>query len=464
MHGSGGYPALHIAETRNRPSPHGSAGQLRAIRQGYTRYVNPPVSTRPQEDPAGSDPSLERTQILGIGSFLAASWTWCIGMFLPVLLYRDLGVWSFLVFAVPNCVGAALMGYVLRRPGASEQMVRAHTAACVWFSRVTVAFHAFFLMWIVGREGSAAPVILGFLVNIAVNLLSTRLGWTGWAPAVMTYLTSIACACVMALSGGLMAHPATPPILPATDLLWLAPVCIFGFLFCPYLDLTFHAARRTLPGAAGTRAFVLGFGGLFFAMIILTLAYAGMFLRADPTFGLGGHVAAGEIQRIFGLAAVSGLFVHIASQAAFTMHAHLGMVSRTTSGSTWRMDPVSLACVILPMLLGLAAPSLPDFGGRYALAGSMSGGETIYRSFMAFYGLVFPAYVWICVLPAWNARPTRGQVLAFAAAVGIATPMFYMGFIERQMVWLGPGLGVVLTARLFAGLGGKRAAIETPGE
>ena len=30
------------------------------------------------------------------------------------------------------------------------------------------------------------------------------------------------------------------------DLLWLAPVIVFGFLLCPYLDLSFHHAR---PGA-----------------------------------------------------------------------------------------------------------------------------------------------------------------------------------------------------------------------
>jgi hypothetical protein len=317
-------------------------------------------------------------------------------------------------------------------------------------------------MWIVGREGSAAPIVLGFLINLFVNLASTKFNWPGWAPAGLTYFTSIVCACVMAFSGGLSAHPATPPILPPTDLLWLAPVCIFGFLFCPYLDLTFHAARRTLPGSAGTRAFVIGFGGLFFAMIILTLAYAGMFLRADPTFGLDGKHAAGELQRIFGLAGVSGLFVHLASQAAFTMHAHLGMVSRTRSGSTWRVDLVSLACVVIPMLMGLAAPSLPDVGGRYPAAGMMSGGEAIYRSFMSFYGLVFPAYVWICVLPAWNKRPTRQQVLVFAGVVGIAMPMFYMGFIERQMVWLAPGLGLVLAARIL--IPRKREHLGTLGE
>ena len=41
--------------------------------------------------------------------FLGVSWTWVIGMFLPVLLVRDYGMLGWIVFAVPNVVGAAAM-------------------------------------------------------------------------------------------------------------------------------------------------------------------------------------------------------------------------------------------------------------------------------------------------------------------------------------------------------------------
>ena len=37
--------------------------------------------------------------------FLACSWTWCVGMFLPVLLVRNWGIWGWVVFAVPNVIG-----------------------------------------------------------------------------------------------------------------------------------------------------------------------------------------------------------------------------------------------------------------------------------------------------------------------------------------------------------------------
>jgi len=40
-------------------------------------------------------------------------------------------------------------------------------------------------------------------------------------------------------------------------------------------------------------------------------------------------------------------------------------------------------------------------------------------------------------------------LLVFIVAVGIALPMFWMGFILQKMIWLIPGLSVVLLARLL---------------
>src|SRR3954464_11105172 len=80
-------------------------------------------------------------------AYLACSWTWCIGMFLPVLLVSEYGVGAWFIFAVPNVVGAAAMGWVLSRAGASERIATEHRTACVAFSAVTLAFHAFFLLW-----------------------------------------------------------------------------------------------------------------------------------------------------------------------------------------------------------------------------------------------------------------------------------------------------------------------------
>src|SRR5437588_1246526 len=80
--------------------------------------------------------------------FLAVSWTWCIGMFLPVILVREYGVWGWIIFAVPNVIGAAAMGWVIRSTERSEAIVRAHHAALAAFSFVTVSFQIFFAFWI----------------------------------------------------------------------------------------------------------------------------------------------------------------------------------------------------------------------------------------------------------------------------------------------------------------------------
>jgi len=69
---------------------------------------------------------------------------------------------------------------------------------------------------------------------------------------------------------------------------------------------------------------------------------------------------------------------------------------------------------------------------------------------MGFYGLVFPAYVWLCMIPGrGRLEPTRWQLLVFALAVLIALPMFWMGFIQRQLIWLLPGVAIVLLARVM---------------
>src|SRR3954454_24069926 len=83
---------------------------------------------------------------LGWAGYLGMSWTWCIGMFLPVLLVRDYDIWGWIVFAIPNVVGAAAMGWILTREG-SEQITQHHRAAVNAFSIITIAFQLFFLIW-----------------------------------------------------------------------------------------------------------------------------------------------------------------------------------------------------------------------------------------------------------------------------------------------------------------------------
>src|SRR5258706_13400931 len=83
---------------------------------------------------------------------LACSWTWCIGMFLPVLLVRNWGIWGWVVFAVPNVIGAAAMGFVLRSRQSSEDILINHRPAMAIFSLITIAFHIYFVYWFVAER------------------------------------------------------------------------------------------------------------------------------------------------------------------------------------------------------------------------------------------------------------------------------------------------------------------------
>ena len=56
-------------------------------------------------------PALART--VGWGLYCTTSWTWCIGMYLPLILLRDYGWPGFIAFAIPNVLGCAAFGYVV---------------------------------------------------------------------------------------------------------------------------------------------------------------------------------------------------------------------------------------------------------------------------------------------------------------------------------------------------------------
>jgi hypothetical protein len=45
--------------------------------------------------------------------------------------------------------------------------------------------------------------------------------------------------------------------------------------------------------------------------------------------------------------------------------------------------------------------------------------------------------------------PSRSALAVLVSACLLAAPFYWMGFIERQAVWLAPGLGIVLLSRLF---------------
>jgi hypothetical protein len=342
--------------------------------------------------------------------FLGTSWTWCIGMFLPVLLVRDLGVWAWIIFAVPNVIGAAAMAWVLPDARASHKLVADHGLACRWFSIITLAFHAFFwanyLQQILGSRAALAGIGVAI---IALPLLALRRGDRIMATVVL--VISIVAAAILLHRQLIPNLP--PPIAPSVDLVWLTPVCAFGLMLCPYLDLTFHEARQATGPARGRAAFGIGFGGVFLAMILFTLAYSGWLTGARISLPQAVAIPLG---------------VHLLAQTILKF----GLHGRALISNLGAISAMILAVVSAAVCGMLCRNSLLTYHG-------LSIGEIVYRSFMGCYALMFPAYVWICIIgnrSKWN----------WIAAVAVATPMFWMGFIEREMIWLAPGVAVPVIA------------------
>jgi hypothetical protein len=373
---------------------------------------------------ANSGPALAT---IGWALYLACSWTWCIGMFLPVLLLRDYGLWGFVAFAVPNVVGAAAMGWVLT-DAAAERLVTKHAAACRAFSGVTIGFHLFFVQWLGTRITGEWWIIALVTAPIAAAILVGRPHRVMLGVAATVWAVSAAAIVSItrdrATAGDWTLGRADLPV----DLLWLAPVCAFGFALCPYLDPTFLRARRECGRGAARAAFTLGFGAFFLAMILLTLLYAPLFWG-------------GRFDQAFASVATLGLLVgHVGLQAIFTCSAH------------WKESlPLGRGPLVALPLVGLLV-GLPFLQGWSV--GGMPSHEVIYRCFMAFYGLVFPAYVWLCMIPTPDGHTGLGgergrrKLLVWCGAVGLAAPFFWMGFVQLNEFYLAPGLLVVLAARL----------------
>jgi len=396
--------------------------------------------------PPNASPSLDapKHHPLLWAMYLACSWTWCIGMFLPSLLLRDDGWMGYAVFFVPNVVGAGLMGFVLRSPDAAAALARNHAGMARLFSGVTLAFHVFWFAWLSSFIRDAFPlpdtwVMVAAALGIAFAITSGRIVRFGAAPRAAAALWLVGLATiVLALTTPDALSPTTPAMIETTthpgSAIWLLPITVFGFVLCPYLDLTFLLARRSAPGLNGGRiAFGVGFWLLFPVMIGLTAVYAGPLIAALE----GGRVTA--ISPVVGAA----ILFHMIAQWIFTVRVHsdrlfspIDAIAPSADADRGRVmwdNPVPAALVIFGCvgagMLGVFAPSLPDYA-------DMSAGEIVYRGFLSAYGLLFPVYVWARMVPRTR-RPTHG---AWVAACVLAAPFYWMGFIEREGVWLIPGI------------------------
>lgn len=360
--------------------------------------------------------------------FLACSWCWCLGMFFPVFLCRDFGWPGWIAFVVPNMIGAAGMGLVLARPGASEALVRDQGFACRAFSGITILFHVSFLSWFftsVAARWEMPPYYgaLGAGAVILMGVLLARVRTRGWMLlAWLVFGVSILSAILTWRTIDALRLPPPSGEHSLQDLLNSVPVLVLGFLLCPVLDLTFHRVRQETPGRAGSLAFILGFGVFFLALMLYTLLYAG-------------GILAGAMSAC--------LLLHLGAQSAFTIGAHLRELFNDDVVGVPRNRFGSALTIIVLVLAGSAfLPSLPDYRPGYPAT------RLAYELFMSSYGLLFPAYVWIVIVP--RALSRRAAVKTWIVGCLLAAPMMWAGYIEQRYAWLLPAVGVVLAAPVVA--------------
>ncbi|MEM8756782.1 MAG: hypothetical protein AAGF47_03260 [Planctomycetota bacterium] len=403
----------------------------------------PPVATL---DPSAGRPA----RALAWAAYLGASWTWVIGMYLPVLLVRDLGLAGYLVFAVPNVVGAAAMGWVLTSPESSRRLVREHAGACALFSIVTLSFHAYWLVWLGGWSIRALDAGLPGMIGIVTLVVGVMLGSKAVRSDALARIGGLVAMTVslVAMAVFLLApEPATPAIAErltevpfSSDALWMMSVSTLGFLLCPYLDLTFNRARQACPTAnSGRLAFTVGFGVCFCLMIVFTLLYAG------PMVGFVNGSPVGQLDAAIPVLVAVAIGAHVAVQWVFTASIHRREAEDDRSPMR-RLAPLGIpvACV-----LGLIAVLLAEHRPL-----GMAPGEIGYRGYLSFYGLIFPAYVWLNMVDVRTRSlraPTARSINVTLLVILLAMPFYALGFLWRIEPWLVPGVAIVLLAKLFTG-------------
>lgn len=385
----------------------------------------------------------ELLQILGWAFYLASSWTWCIGMFLPVILLRDYGAWGWVIFVIPNILSACAMPYILRKSSASIEIVEKHKIACVVFSIFTIIFHIYFIGWISALIPNAFILISGIMLFLVyIFWLFTRASCL--LVAFIVWILSFVCF--------ILAFNVVPIekidlfkcgnlIYNTNALLYLTPVCMFGFLLCPYLDLTFYKARQSNNLTNSKIIFTIGFCILFLLMMSFTFFYA---MPIASIFQGIPYVLKDQNQlpQVY----IYIIFFHMLIQSGFTLTIHLRSVFNIIN----KHQKMNLSFLILSLMVYI----LPIiFNGKNTFL-DITINEIIYRSFMAFYSLIAPMYVFLFIIPkkGENISLSKNNLIIWIIVMLFALPFYVIAFLGVKWgleVWLLTGLAIVLCSKLI---------------
>ena len=266
-------------------------------------------------------------------------------------------------------------------------------------AEVVAVFLAFWIILKWRSGGQFLSVVLALIVSLAVMACGF---WRGDLPYI--------------------AHPVEGTRLAAINNLWIAPAWIFGFLCCPYLDLTFHAARQALPRTQSRIAFGLGFGVLFPLMLVFTVAYSGW-------------LAIGFDRLKYPILAFI-LAAHLIVQSCLTCALHVQQISGVEKKLKLGQFFAFSGLLVIAVVLGIVDRGEFRYNG-------IALGEIIYRAFMGFYGLVVPAYAWLRIC-----RPRRSMLRVWTV-IAIAAPLYWLGFANEQMPFIVPGVIIVVLAKFL---------------
>ena len=334
----------------------------------------------------------QRVQTVLSGLALATSWTWCIGMFAPIVIGQMFGWPGILAFAIPNILGCTLFGY-LRSRSRSFDETSDHAFAMACFSAATVAYQLFFIGWLGGPVAAEAmattpsdgTLFCIFTVGGAALALVYLPRQLLWGLAALGFVASLATFAFLPW-GRMNPLPATGEFT-LTQLGFVLPTIVFGFMLSPNLDLTFHRARQEVPeGKAPTNFLVFGLG--FATMLLLTACY----LKSPQ--GLTNPAVR----------------AHIVLQLILTSALHLSEIRGTLLRGRTRAILI-FAALAIGLATALLAPS-----------------KDTYLRYLGLYGLVFPAYAALALRTV--GRPSLWALVGLGIAVAAVVPLIDDAFLN----------------------------------
>jgi hypothetical protein len=189
----------------------------------------------------------------------------------------------------------------------------------------------------------------------------------------------------------------------------LTPIITFGFLFCPYLDPTFHRAIQCSPSK---HAFGV-FGITFATMIAVTCLYHNVILEALTI----------------------GVVIHLVTQTLFTIGAHFREGARVNEKNRKRFISFALIASLIAIEVAHRSHAIEE------------GIFNDYLRFFVFFGLVFPGLVSTFMMTK-HAFTTK-RILGFSIVALASLPLLERGYIGESP-WLTVVPVITLLIWLFA--------------